>query len=254
MEDTPRVRVLLLVACVLLVACPATPSHAAEEFRIETQVFVDDETKPAAETTTLFERDAVYDFTEHPAQVIVYRAAQAERTGQFILLDLDRRLRTDVPLLRINELLQKVADWAAVQDDPVLRFSARPEFSVDYNEQSGALSLTSEVWTYRVATAPAENASALARYRDFTDWYARLNSMLHNTPPPGPRLRLNEELEQRGRIPVEIHRTIAGVNSEVRAAHLFSLRLSREDRVRLDEVRKALASYEKVDNETYMAR
>lgn len=225
-----------------------------EEFRIETDIFVDNEPEPVSRTVTLFEQNAVYDFTENPAQTVVYRRGTQERPGRFILLDPTRRLRTDVATDLMGPLLAKVAQWAAEQDDAILRFSAQPEFSLDFDSQTGALTLDSDVWTYRVATTPAQNPSALARYRDFTDWYARLNSMLHNTPPPGPRLKLNEELERRGLIPVEINRTISPSKTAVRAAHLFSWRLSREDRERLDAAQQHLASFKKVDNETYMRK
>ena len=39
----------------------------------------------------------------------------------------------------------------------------------------------------------------------------------------------------------------------MRAVHLFSWRLSRDDRARLDEAQKQLASYEKVDNKAFIA-
>ena len=187
-------------------------------------------------------------------QVVVFRGAAKERPGQFILVDTERKVRTEVTTDRIAALMKKVTNWAAQQEDQLLRFSAQPEFQVDFNEPSGALDLSSDVWTYRVATVPADQPESLLRYRVFTDWYARLNSMLHNTPPPGPRLQLNEELAKRGIIPVEINRTIANENAQVRAAHLFSWRLSREDRARLEEAQEQLASFEKISNERYMKR
>ena len=101
---------------------------------------------------------------------------------------------------------------------------------------------------------PADNKATLKRYRQFTDWYARLNAMMHGTPPPGARLKLNDALERHGVVPVEIHRATDSQSSTVRATHLFSWRLSRDDRAKLDKVRQQLASFKKVDNATFLAR
>ena len=55
-------------------------------------------------------------------------------------------------------------------------------------------------------------------------------------------------------MPVEIRRTIGGDEKNVvRAAHLFSWRLSRDDRTRLDEAQQQLASFDKVDNKEFLA-
>jgi hypothetical protein len=78
--------------------------------------------------------------------------------------------------------------------------------------------------------------------------------MLHASPPPGPRLALNAALAKHKVVPVEIRRTIAGDEKNVvRAVHEFSWRLSKDDRARLDEAQKKLASYQKVENSDFIA-
>ena len=61
---------------------------AAQEFRIETDVYVGDEEEPASHTVTLFEKSAVYEFIDNPEQVdrLPRRRAKGD-PGQFILLD-----------------------------------------------------------------------------------------------------------------------------------------------------------------------
>jgi hypothetical protein len=135
----------------------------------------------------------------------------------------------------------------------LLRFSAAPSFSESFDADKGQLTLASPEWTYRVATISAENPDALQRYQEFTDRFAELTSMLHNSPPPGPRQALNAALVKHGVVPVEIQRTMGDdEDSMVRATHLFSWRLSRDDRSRLDEAQTYLANFKKVDNEKFI--
>ncbi|MAT72441.1 MAG: hypothetical protein CMJ58_23295 [Planctomycetaceae bacterium] len=227
-------------------------SAAAQEFRVETEVFVADEPEPASRTVTLFENGAVYEFIDEAHQIVVYRRGNEDRPGRFILLDTTAKRRTDVPVDRMDALMEKIQAWAAVQKDPMMKFSAEPDFKEQYDRELGQLTLSSKEWTYKAATVTAEDAAALIRYRDFTDAYAKLNALMHGEAPPGPRLALNAALEKHGIVPVEIRRILGNdEDTQVRAAHLFSWRLSRNDRSRIDEAQRFLANYEKVDNETY---
>jgi hypothetical protein len=225
----------------------------SQEFRIETAIYLGEEEAPASHTVTVFEKAAVYDFTENPKQIIIYRAGAEGRPAQFILLDPDLERRTDVDVERVEKLMQKLTRWASEHKDPMLKFSAAPTFKETFDAESGQLTMASSEWTYRVATIAAQNTESLERFHEFTDRYAELTAMLHNSPPPGPRLALNDALAKHGVVPVEIQRTIAGdEKNAVRATHLFSWRLSRDDRARLDEAQAFLANFQKVDNEKFI--
>jgi len=240
-------------ALTLLLALTFAQYAFAGEMRIETDVYVGDETESISHTVTLFDSGTVYDFVDKPAQIAVFRPPTSSRPGQFILLDLEAKRRTEVSTDRIAGLMKKLTRWASEHEDPLLKFSAKPEFETSFDRKTGELNLTSEAWSYKVATVTAEDKQTLARYREFTDWYTRLNTMMHGTPPPGPRLKLNAALEEHGVVPVEIHRSVSTHASEVRATHLFSWRLSKADRARLEEARRHLANFEKVDNEDFLA-
>lgn len=244
------------MACALLSAAIACSMHhaAAQEFRIETEVFVGDAEEPSSRTVTLFEKSAVYEFVDDPDQVIVYRQTTNDSPGQFILLDPATERRTEIDVERVAKLMEKLSGWAAEQKDSLLQFSAKPKFKEAFDPATGALTLSNPQWSYSVATVAADDGSALERYRAFTDRYAELTAMLHSSPPPGPRLALNAALARHGVVPVEIRRTIGGDEKNVvRAVHLFSWRLSRADRQRLDEAQKQLANYKKVENEAFIA-
>jgi hypothetical protein len=227
---------------------------AAQEFRIETDVYIGDEEAAASHTVTLFEKSAVYDFSDSPEQIAVYRGGSDDRPAQFILLDPKSQRRTDIDVSRVEKLMDKLTRWAATQKDPMMQFSAAPSFEEQFDAEGRRLTLSSPQWTYRVATISADDKAALERYREFTDRYAELTAMLYNSPPPGPRQMLNAALAKHGVVPVEIQRTTGGDDKNaVRTAHLFSWRLSREDRARLDEAQAFLASFKKVDNKEFIA-
>ncbi len=225
----------------------------AGELRIETDVYEGSESESLSHTVTLFDSGTVYDFSKEREEVAVFRLPSETREGQFILLDLQSKRRTEVSTTRIEGLMDKLTKWAKEQEDEMLKFSAEPDFKESFDAGTGQLTLDSEQWNYTVATIPAEDQATLKEYRKFVDWYSRLNVMMHGAPPPGPRLALNAALEKHGVVPVEIRRKIDSKGSPLRATHLFSWRLSREDRAQVEEVRNYLASFEKVDNKDFLA-
>ncbi len=242
----------LLKFAVLLSLCFVT-SLQAGELRIETDVFSHDEEESISHTVTLFDAGTVYDFVDDTQQIAVFRLPTSTHPGQFILLDLKVKRRTEVTTDKIKALMDKLTKWAMKQEDAMLKFSAQPEFDETFEAGTGQLTLDNPQWNYTVATVPAEDDQTLSQYRQFMDWYTRLNVMMHSSPPPGPRLALNAALEKHGVVPVEIRRTVDSNSTGLRATHLFSWRLSREDRAQIDEVRKHLASFEKVGNKDFLA-
>jgi hypothetical protein len=241
---------------ILVFAAACCRPAAAQEFRIETEVFVGDAEEPTSRTTTLFESSAVYEFVDNPDQTIIYRAGAEGEPGVFILLDPATQRRTEIEVVRVERLMEKLSGWAAEQDDELLKFSANPKFRESYDEATGSLTLSNPEWTYRVATYKPQPLvpAALDRYRQFTDRYAQLTAMLHASPPPGPRLALNAALANHAVVPTEIQRTIGGdEDNVVRALHTFNWRLSREDRARLDAAQQQLANFQKVENDAFIA-
>ncbi|MEX2309935.1 MAG: hypothetical protein WD738_20350 [Pirellulales bacterium] len=239
---------LILAACL---ATNATAIAVAEGFRIETRIFIGDEEQPASETTTLFLEGAVYDFLAQPPQIAVFRKAGGGKPGRFILLDAERRIRTELSTDQLAGAMEKLRAWAERQRDPFLKFAANPEFEESFAAESGKLVLASHLENYTVATAPAEHPQAVPEYREFLDWYTRLNTLLSAGPPPEPRLRLNEALARHKAIPLKVELTRAGEKEPLRAEHHFTWRLSQDDMKRIDEVRASLASYRVVSNEEF---
>lgn len=248
-----RTLLLFVAPLSLCLATTCTLVLNAGELRIETDVYSGNDSESLSHTVTLFDSGTVYDFADERKEIAVFRLPTESRVGQFILLDLKSKRRTEVSTEKIEGLMDKLSKWAQDQDDEMLKFSAQPDFEETYEAGTGLLTLDSEQWNYTVATIPAEDNATLKDYRKFVDWYSRLNVMMHGAPPPGPRLALNAALEKHGVVPVEIRRKIESKGTPLRATHLFSWRLSREDRAQVEEVRKHLANFEKVDNKDFLA-
>jgi hypothetical protein len=242
--------------CVCTAACLFAAAAAfAEDFRIETRIFVGQKTedeKPVSQSTTLFRAGAVYDFLAEPAQAAVFRKATGGKPGRFILLDWTHEIQTEFTTDQLARFSDKVRNMAATHSDPFVKHASNPKFDEEFEPDSGKLVLASYWESYTVATGPAEHADALPEYREFLDWYARLNALLHPGLPPEPRLRLNEALARRRVLPLSVELTRAGSEEPIRAEHQFTWRLSRDDMQRIDDVATALASFRKVENEAFL--
>jgi len=246
----PRVETIASLFLAAFVALPFASS--AEDFRIETKIYVGDEPAPVSETSTLFLDGVVYDFLKEPAQTAVFRKPTGGNPGRFILLDRSQQIRTELTTDQLAGAVDKLRKWASGQSDPLLKFAANPQFEESFDADSGRLVLASHIENYRVDTAPADDSAALAEYREFLDWYTRLNTLLHAGPPPEPRLRLNAALARHNVIPIAVELTRAGEDEPLRAEHEFTWRLSRNDRAQIDAVRASLASYDAVSNEKFL--
>jgi hypothetical protein len=247
------VRTFLIVSLMTIAAGVRTNHSLAEGFRIETKIYVGDAEEPASETTTLFLEGVVYDFLASPAQTAVFRHPTGGKPGRFILLEPSQRIQTEFTTDQLSGAMDKLRHWAAQQNDPFLQFAADPEFKESFDPGNGKLVLASHLENYTVSTSRAPHAEALAEYREFLDWYTRLNALILAGPPPGPRLQLNEALARHEVVPLTVELQRAGEKDLLRAEHTFTWRLSRQDLERIDNVREALASYRVATNADYQS-
>jgi hypothetical protein len=227
----------------------------AEDFRISTEIFVGDKKKneeSVSKTTTLFHSGVVYDFLDKPEQTAVFRKPGGGKTGRFILLDKERRVRTELSTDQLAGAMNKITNWAARERDPFLKFAANPQFEETFDRSTGQLLLASHEMSYTIKTEPADAPEALSEYREFLDWYARLNALLHAGPPPGPRLRVNAALANYRVVPVSVELARAGEKEKLRAEHEFTWLISKQDMARIDDACAALAAYRSVTNEEYL--
>ena len=146
---------------------------------------------------------------------------------------------------------EKAHAWAEKNSSPFLKFAAEPNFEVAEGKE-GELTFSSPQMTYRLETLPAESPQVSEQYREFSDWYARFNSMLHvGATPPFPRLAVNKELATRGLVPTEVTLTIPAQNSLgkpvlLRSVHQVHWRLLQKDLTRISETANQLAVFKTV--------
>jgi hypothetical protein len=241
---------VLAIAMLMGAAIPA--AVVAEDFRIETKIFVGDEEEPASTATTLFQGGVVYDFLAKPVQIAVFRKPGGGKPGRFILLDPERRVRTELSTDQLADVMSKLRNWAARQRDPFLKFAANPQFEESFDRNTGQLLLASHEESYTIKTETADAPDALAEYREFLDWYAQLNSLLQAGPPPEPRLKVNAALARYQIVPISVELVRAGEKEKLRAEHEFTWLLSKQDHARIDDACASLAAYRPVGNEEFL--
>jgi hypothetical protein len=250
-------KVIILSAIGFLLVVGVSAAACAADFRVENRVFVNSSKEPTAESTTLFYRGTVYDFLEKPAEVTVFDPVE----NRFILLDVDRKMKTQLSTAAIEGTLERLKRLAESSKDSKIRFFYRPEFAQSVDNKTGELIFDSDWMTYRVA-AVAANDSALARqYRQFSDAYAGLNMFLRpGSRPPYPRLIVNEAIERRGEIPsgivlvLKYQRGLDLRQERLRSEHRFVKRLLESDQERIVTAGEQMASFREVDFREYENR
>ena len=174
----------------------------AQEFRIETEVYQDDDSSPISENLTLFQDNLIFDFmlptdrTRFPEQIVIYRSQERE----FILLDTNRKVKTVIiegEILKIVAALQN----SEMASSPDADFLFHPSFDNHYDDSTGWLTLEHERLKYRAKGERPEDDSNLHRYYEFIDQFARLNATDPRRMPPFARLKFNNELKKYGFIP-----------------------------------------------------
>jgi hypothetical protein len=250
-----------LTATVLtfLVLCSLAPGQE-RAFRVDSELFLDQDKMPLLQTLTIFHGGMVYDFLlTTPQEVTVLDPLR----GRITLLDEGRRVKATITTQEILEFTLALQTHAAEEKDPLLAFCASPQFetterSVEQHGQTLAeLHLAARPLSYVALGQQPPWPQAAALYRQFADWAARLNATRPGNLPPAARLVLNGALAERGLVPLEIRRTIPatsrlGKRLELRSQHRFNWTLSGEDHKRLERVGDLLATYPVVSFQDYL--
>jgi len=231
----------------------------ATDFHVENKVYRADEKEPFNQTTTLFRAGLVYDFVVSDDQVDEATVFDRAR-GRFVMLDAKRRLKTEISTADVKDFGKRVREQAAGHKEPLLQFMANPRFAEKKSDDDGSLELSSDWLTYRLKTTPARSPEAAEQYGEFAHWYAQLNAMMNpGSLPPFGRLFVNEVLETRGLLPVEVQMTLFPKESArkqvvLRAEHRLQWTLLESDRQRIDEFGKQLATFRAVNLDEYRRR
>jgi len=247
-----------LAAGALVVQLAVSPVPVlAEDFRVENRVFLDDESDPRVETTTIFLNGVVYDILSAPSEITVFDPSR----GRFALLDTDRKLTTDVSAREIAGFVDRMKERAGEQENPFVAFQAKPQFEIQYDETSRELTFTSPWIIYRLVTQDAESKEIARQYREFCDWYARLNYLLNpGALLPSARLMVNAELAQREEVPREVHLTLTPKKGfppkriRLRSLHHLVRNVVESDRSRVNQIQQYMKMFKQVSYDEYRRR
>jgi len=226
-------------------------------FRIENKIFVGGEKEPQVQSTTIFQDGVVYDYLVDPAEVTVFDVQRR----RFVLLDLQRRVKTELTTDRVADFNERLKQRSQKQSDPFLKFLGAPSFDEVLDESTGELTFTSPWMSYRLATFDTESEALSRQYREFSDWYCRLNTVLNpGARPPFARMIVNAALEDRHLFAREVHLTMqpkGGLLSKrltMRSEHLLIRQLVESDRQRVAQTDQFLAMYASVDFPEYQRK
>ena len=235
---------------------PAEPA-GMEEFRIENKIFFDGAKEPRVRSTTIFHDGVVYDYLSDPAEVTVFDAQRR----RFVLLDLERRVKTELTTDRVADFSKRLKQWTQKQSDPFLKFLGAPSFDEALDEGTGEFTFTSPWMSYRLTTFDTESEALSRQYREFSDWYCRLNTVLNpGVRPPFARMIVNAALEDRHLFPREVRLTMqpkGGLLSKrlnVRSEHLLIRQLVESDLQRVAQTDQFMAMYASVDFQEYQRK
>jgi hypothetical protein len=221
---------------------------AGVDFRIENRVYVGGRQEPQVHSTTMFYGGLIYDFLDQPAEAVVFDKAG----GRFSLLDFRRRVAADLSAADVAAFVTRIREQVAHHPDPWVRFLAEP--ALEERMDGAALVLSGEWLTYRARLAEASPAVA-RQYREFSDWYAELNTVLHPTArPPFARLRLDEALACHQATAREVELTTTskkGVKTTIHSRHELATALTPADLKRIAEAREAQRTFQTVKFEEY---
>ncbi len=232
----------------------STAEASVEDFRIENTVYVGKQSEPAVRSTTIFHQGAVYDFLVEPAEVIVFD----KQAGRFTLLDLGRHVRTEMTTDQVSQFTEQLKKTAGEQADPFAKFLAAPTFQEQFEEAPRRLTLSSPWMTYRMELADPGSKTIADQYRQFSDWYARLNSLLNpQSRPPFARLLVNAALAKHEATAREVHLTLVPKKSFppkriiIRSEHELVRQVVGADLDRVAQVREFMQIFKPISFQQY---
>jgi hypothetical protein len=251
-----------LLSIVALLMGAAASSAQGLQFRVDTEIFKNDEKKPILEQLTIFADDGtVYGFIlTSPPEVTVFDP----RHGRFTLLDETRKVKAVVKTQELLDFTLDLQKHAANQRNALFAFCATPHFdtlATDIERQGQSMTelrLVGKPMSYTVLGVKPPEADAVKAYRHFADWCARLNSTRGGNLPSGARLELNRELAERGLLPFEIVRRIPastplGKDFDLKSEHRVNWALCGEDQRKMERAGDMMAKFEMVSYVDYCA-
>ncbi len=246
--------VSFMVLGLMLQLLPADSSSkvSAQEFKIDTQVYMAGDAEPISHNVTLFSGQMIYDIllsTDSPAkpvEVVIYD----RRQRSFVLLDVARKIRMNLQ----QEILVKMVEGLRQEttQNKVTSFLVTDNYKENVDENSGWHELKNDQITYRFQGDRPGDGLVMAAYGEFLDQFTRLNASDPKKLPPFPRLRLNQMIKKYGLIPTKVEASLSKnelFKNEIKLSsrHTFLNEISEMDEKRIEEVKSLWMSFRQVE-------
>ncbi len=253
MSARPIIRCIILIpAAIICIATVGLPCVGqAEDFHVESSVYSGKDPKPVSQNTTIFRAGIVYDYLSDKTVAVFDKPR-----GRFLLVDPARKVKTEVKTEDLQHFCDELQERAAKEGNAYVKALANPQFDVSVDEKTAELVLKNSHMSYRVSTLKAESEEAALQYREFSDWYARLNAMTNHTPPFA-RLAVNQELHSRGLVATQVQLNIprqlgiGGHGVSLRSEHQIKWKLLKLDLDMITTTETQLGSFRAVSLEKF---
>jgi hypothetical protein len=228
----------------------------ADDFRIETQIYLGADQTPVSQNLTLFSNGMVYDFEmsndakPKPLEIVIYNS----HDRSFVLLDIERGMRLQLDQSQVVQMVEGLRQQTSQSE--LTKFLVEDNFVEDVDISSRSVSLKNPHIEYWYRGSNLQDATVLPAYFEFLDQYTRLNASDPTKLPPFPRLKLNQSIKKYGWIPSEVKVTLnpnelIKSKIEIKSKHTLVLSLSDSDRARIKEAKSTWMSSKGVDLATY---
>ena len=220
-------------------------------FRVETDIYFEDNKQPVMQTLTLFHEGVYYDFDRVGQKSITVIDPGGRR---IILLDRDRNMQLRMGMDEILSIEAQVQQQ--ITPSEIERLVPKPE-STKVISSAMTVVIVAESLEYHAKCIKPNQTSSLLQYAEFADWSARLNAFYSDRPmPPFARLALNREIAKSGFFPSEIQRIThsKGRDSIATSKLLTNWALSSDDFTRIEKVGAMLVEFQLVDAKAFFAK
>jgi|694.fasta_scaffold40845_6 hypothetical protein len=220
-------------------------------FRVETDIYFEDNKQPVMQNLTLFYEGVFYDFDRiNPKSITVIDPGGR----RIVLLDRERNVQSRIGMDEILSVEAQVQQQITATE--IQRLVPKPE-ATKIIPSSMTIVIAADAIEYHAKCIKPNQVSSLLQYADFADWSARLNAFYSDRPlPPFARLALNREIAKQGFFPSEIQRIThtRGRDSIATSKLLTNWTLSSDDLTRIEKVGAMLVEFQLVDAKTFFAK
>ena len=234
----------------LLLAMPTLLS--AQDFRIETDLYIGESTKASSRNVTIFSDLLVYDFLmSDAADAAPIQIAIFDRTEKkFILLDTEKKVRLEIERSQLIKLLEGLRK--ETMQDESSRFMADIQFQEDFDISSSQIKAKSGLIQYELKGTHPTDSSILPAYHDFLDHYTMLGATDPQRFPPFARMKFNQIIKKYGWLPSEIRFGVGTDDVFKRAMkaqtqHTLNMNLSDRDQERIEMAKQCWMEYNLVN-------